>query len=230
MQTDRRADHGPFDIVGDLHGCFAELNALLGELGYAMERGEPATGGRYRVTHPDGRRLIFLGDLVDRGPESAGCLRLVMDAVAAGAALGLPGNHDDKLGRKLRGRDVKLNHGLEQTLEQLAAEPPEWRDRVAEFIDSLVSHYELDGGRLVVAHAGMKEEMQGRASRAVREFALYGETTGETDEFGLPVRHEWAAEWWRARPRSARNRRTTPCWTSPTCGASGSSPRGCTAG
>ena len=195
LQTDRRADHGPFDIVGDLHGCFAELNALLGELGYAVERGEPATGGRYRVTHPDGRRLIFLGDLVDRGPESAGCLRLVMDAVAAGAALGLPGNHDDKLGRKLRGRGVKLNHGLEQTLEQLAAEPPEWRDRVAEFIDSLVSHYELDGGRLVVAHAGMKEEMQGRASRAVREFALYGETTGETDEFGLPVRHEWAAEY-----------------------------------
>ena len=118
-----------------------------------------------------------------------------MDAVAAGAALCLPGNHDDKLGRKLRGRDVKLNRWLEQTLEQLAAEPPEWRDRVAEFIDSLASHYELDGGRLVVAHAGMKEEMQGRASRAVREFALYGETTGETDEFGLPVRHEWAADY-----------------------------------
>ena len=195
LQTDRRADRGPFDIVGDLHGCFDELRALLGELGYAVERGEQATGGRWRVNHADGRRLIFLGDLVDRGPASGSCLRLVMDAVAAGTALCLPGNHDDKLGRKLRGRDVKLNRWLEETLEQLAAEPPEWRDQVAEFIDSLASHYELNGGHLVVAHAGMKETMQGRASRAVREFALYGETTGETDEFGLPVRHEWAADY-----------------------------------
>ena len=53
----------------------------------------------------------------------------------------------------------------------------------------------VDDGRLVVAHAGMKEEMQGRASGAVRAFALFGETTGETDEFGLPVRYNWAAEY-----------------------------------
>ena len=157
--------------------------------------GEQAPGGRYQVTHPRGRRLIFLGDLVDRGPRSVACLRLVMDAVAAGDALCVPSNHDVKLLRKLRGRDVKLNHGLAQTLEQLAAEPPEWRAQVAEFIDSLVSHYELDDGRLVVAHAGMKEELQGRASSAVRAFALYGETTGESDEYGLPVRHPWAGEY-----------------------------------
>src|SRR5204863_5554555 len=66
---------------------------------------------------------------------------------------------------------------------------------LAEFLDSLVSHYVLDGGRLVVAHAGMKEAMQGRAARQVRDFALYGETTGETDEFGLPVRLNWALEY-----------------------------------
>ena len=53
----------------------------------------------------------------------------------------------------------------------------------------------LDDGKLVVAHAGMKEEMQGRGSGKVRDFALYGETTGETDEFGLPVRYNWAAEY-----------------------------------
>ena len=66
---------------------------------------------------------------------------------------------------------------------------------LAAFLDGLVSHYVLDGGRVVVAHAGMKESMQGRGSGKVREFALYGETTGETDEFGLPVRYNWAAEY-----------------------------------
>jgi len=61
------------------------------------------------------------------------------------------------------------------------------------FLDSLRSHYWLDGGRLAVAHAGLREEMIGRGSGAVRKFALYGETTGEIDEFGLPVRADWAA-------------------------------------
>ena len=63
------------------------------------------------------------------------------------------------------------------------------------FLDGLVSHYVFDDGRLVVAHAGMKAEMQGRGSAKVRDFALFGETTGETDEFGLPVRYNWAAEY-----------------------------------
>ena len=119
-----------------------------------------------------------------------------MDMVASGAALCVPGNHDVKLMRKLRGRDVQVTHGLAETLAQLDAEQPEaFRKQVADFIDGLVSHYVLDDGKLVVAHAGMKEEMQGRGSGAVREFALYGETTGETDEFGLPVRYDWAAEY-----------------------------------
>jgi protein phosphatase len=68
-------------------------------------------------------------------------------------------------------------------------------DEARIFLDKLVSHLWLDGGKLVVAHAGMKEEMQGRGSGAVRGFALYGETTGETDEYGLPVRLNWAAEY-----------------------------------
>ncbi|MEZ0267997.1 MAG: polynucleotide kinase-phosphatase, partial [Phycisphaerae bacterium] len=112
-----------------------------------------------------------------------------------GHALCVPGNHDVKLLRKLRGKDVKLSHGLAETLAQLAAEPPEFLAAVERFIDGLVGHYVLDGGRLVVAHAGMKQRYIGRASQRVREFALYGETTGETDEFGLPVRHDWAADY-----------------------------------
>ncbi|HEV8168437.1 MAG TPA: polynucleotide kinase-phosphatase, partial [Pyrinomonadaceae bacterium] len=145
--------------------------------------------------HPEGRKAVFLGDLVDRGPKIPEVLKLVMKMTASGDALAVPGNHDTKLMRKLRGRDVQITHGLAESLKQLDEEPPELRDEVADFIDSLVSHYVLDDGRLVVAHAGLKEELQGRGSGKVRDFALYGETTGETDEFGLPVRYNWAAEY-----------------------------------
>ena len=118
-----------------------------------------------------------------------------MSMIEAGTALCVPGNHDIKLMRKLRGKDVQITHGLADSLEQLDKQPHEFRTQVSEFIDGLISHYVLDDGKLVVAHAGMKEEMQGRGSGKVRDFALYGETTGETDEFGLPVRYNWAAEY-----------------------------------
>jgi protein phosphatase len=169
---------------------------LLTTLGYSIEpQSNSATSPSYSVKPPEGRKAIFLGDLVDRGPKIPDVLRLVMGMVEAGTALCVPGNHDVKLMRKLRGKDVQITHGLAESLEQLNPEPPEFRATVLEFIDELVSHYVLDDGKLVVAHAGMKEEMQGRGSGKVRDFALYGETTGETDEFGLPVRYNWAAEY-----------------------------------
>jgi protein phosphatase len=147
------------------------------------------------VSHPDGRRAIFLGDLVDRGPRIVDVLRLAMSMVESGTALCVPGNHENKLCRKLKGKDVRVTHGLEETLKQLETEPQAFRERVAAFIDELVSHYVLDDGKLVVAHAGMKEAYQGRASGRVRAFALYGETTGETDEAGMPVRLDWASDY-----------------------------------
>ncbi|HET6612535.1 MAG TPA: polynucleotide kinase-phosphatase [Kofleriaceae bacterium] len=191
LWNNRRDDHGPFDIIGDVHGCFEELYALLEKLGYTL------SGGHEHpiATPPAGRKAVFVGDLVDRGPNAPAVLRLAMNMVAAGAALCVPGNHEKKLLRKLRGRDVRLTHGLAETIAQLENEPPEFRDQVATFIDGLVSHYVLDDGKLVVAHAGLREDLQGRASAQVREFALYGETTGETDEFGLPVRYDWAADY-----------------------------------
>ena len=191
LWNDRRTDHGPFDIIGDVHGCYDELVALLEKLGYDIAQ----TDGAYTVTPPDGRKAVFLGDLVDRGPKTPDVLRLVMAMVAAGAALCVPGNHESKLLKKLRGRNVQITHGLAETLEQLERETPEFRKDIEKFIDSLISHYVLDDGKLVVAHAGMKEAMQGRGSAKVRDFALYGETTGETDEYGLPVRYNWAAEY-----------------------------------
>ncbi len=191
LWNNRKNEHGPFDIIGDVHGCLDELRDLLSQLRYEVNE----DAGSYRVTPPAGRKAVFVGDLVDRGPGIPAVLRIAMSMVEAGTALCVPGNHDIKLVRKLKGRDVQITHGLADSLAQLDSEPPEFREKVCSFLDSLVSHYVFDDGKLVVAHAGMKEEMQGRGSGKVRDFALYGETTGETDELGLPVRGNWAAEY-----------------------------------
>jgi protein phosphatase len=200
LWNDKRDEHGPFDIIGDLHGCCDELETLLGQLGYVpTEQAENPLWGNRCFRHPEGRKIVFLGDLVDRGPRILDTLRLVRNMVVDGSALCVPGNHDMKFLRKLRGKDVQIKHGLAQSVAEVEALPETIREcfakEAADFLDGLVSHYVLDGGKLVVAHAGMKEEMQGRGSGKVREFALYGETTGETDEFGLPVRCNWAAEY-----------------------------------
>jgi protein phosphatase len=205
LWNNKRHETGPFDIIGDVHGCFDETVSLLRELGYDVNADPVAPMAR----HPEGRRAFFVGDLVDRGPNSPAVLRLVMAMVKEGLALCVPGNHDIKLKRKLDGRDVRLTHGLAETMAQLEGEPDEFVAEIRSFIDGLVSHCVLDGGKLVVAHAGMKEPFQGRASARVREFALYGESTGETDEYGLPVRYNWAADY-RGRARVAYGHTPVP--------------------
>ncbi|MFF8788849.1 polynucleotide kinase-phosphatase [Streptomyces sp. NPDC015125] len=191
--NDLRHLTGPFDIIGDIHGCRSELETLLGRLGYALVR--DGHGRAVDAAHPGGRTAVFVGDLVDRGPDSPGVLRLVMGMVGAGHALCVPGNHENKLGRYLKGRKVRHTHGLAETVEQLEKEDAAFRTEVGEFVDGLVGHYVLDGGSLVVCHAGLPEKYHGRTSGRVRSFALYGDTTGETDEFGLPVRYPWAEDY-----------------------------------
>lgn len=191
---------GPFDIIGDIHGCCDELERLLSELGYARKEFNPAdeTWGQVFYNHPENRKALFLGDLVDRGPRVIDTLRLVRNMVQTGNALCVPGNHDIKFLKKLWGKNVQITHGLDKTLAEYEALPDEtrehFRQEVITFIHGLISHYVLDGGDLVIAHAGMSQDKQGRGSGKVREFALYGETTGETDEFGLPVRYNWASD------------------------------------
>ena len=201
LWNNKRTEHGPFDVIGDVHGCATELEELLGLLGYEpvdQREGEFPDGGPV-YAHPAGRTVVFVGDLVDRGPRILDSLRIARNMVDHGSAVAVPGNHDLKLVRALRGRDVRITHGLDRSLAELDALPEERnqpaRDEAVRFLDGLVSHYVFDDGNLVVAHAGLKEEMQGRGSGKVRDFALYGETTGETDEFGLPVRWNWAAEY-----------------------------------
>jgi protein phosphatase len=189
-----KSNQGPFDIIGDLHGCFEELRELLVKLGYQsiLIETENLDYG-FEVIHPQGRTLVFLGDLVDRGPKICAVLKFAMAMTGKGKALSVLGNHDDKLLRKLKGSNVQIKHGLEESLGQLAEERPEFSVAVCRFLDSLDSSYFLDNQKLVVAHAGMKEEFQKLNSKETRQFGLFGETTGETDESGLPVRLNWAA-------------------------------------
>jgi protein phosphatase len=192
LPPNHRRDEGPFDVIGDVHGCAAELAALLAALGYVQSAaaGTGEAGGAW--LHPAGRRALFLGDLVDRGPRVRDTLAIVMGMVAAGSALAVPGNHDVKLAKALRGRAVRVAGGLEQSLAELAEAPESMRDAVADFVNALPSHLVLDHGRLVAAHAGMRADLQGRDSKRVLSFALYGETTGEVDAHGLPMRLDWA--------------------------------------
>jgi protein phosphatase len=194
-RIDHRHDRGPFDIVGDVHGCCDELRGLLARLGYRVDEQQSALGTRVRLSHPEGRRLVFVGDLVDRGPCIPAVLQLVMDAVEDQVALCVVGNHDDKLRRKLAGRKVKVAHGLAESLAQLSEMPQGFVDRVYFFLEALPPYLWLDGGRLVVAHAGLKTSLQGRSGARVRDFALYGDTTGEVDDVGLPVRRNWALKY-----------------------------------
>ena len=188
MWNNKKDVHGPFDIIGDVHGCFDELVLLLEKLGYT----EDAEAG---MVHPEGRIPVFLGDLCDRGPKNAEVLRLVMKMVRSGKALAVPGNHDVKLVKYLLGKKVQITHGLDKTVEELEKEDESFRNEVRDFLDGLVSHYVLDDGNLVVSHAGLKEKYIGRGSMKVRDFCLYGEATGEIDEYGLPVRLDWASEY-----------------------------------
>jgi protein phosphatase len=192
LYNDLRDETGPFDVIGDIHGCRAELEALLTELGYVIQY--DADRRAVGAHHPE-RRVVYVGDLVDRGPDTPGVLRLAMGMVAAGDAFCVPGNHENKLLRALRGRNVRITHGLAESLAQLEHESSEFRAQVEEFLDGLISHYVFDDGKLVVAHAGITERYIGRASARVRSFCLYGDTTGETDEFGLPVRYPWANDY-----------------------------------
>ncbi len=184
LRSDKNDESGPYDIIGDVHGCYDELCILLDKCGYDVDK------DNHIAVHNE-RQAIFLGDLCDRGPKNVDVLKLVMNMVKTNNAYCISGNHDKKLERYLDGRNVTISHGLDLTINQLENESEQFCIEVKEFLSSLVSHYCFDDLRLVVSHAGIKEEMQGKASRKVREFCLYGDVDGSLDSNGKPKRKDW---------------------------------------
>lgn len=201
-QSGYRNEHGPFDIIGDLHGCADELEQLLARLGYEYTRAPerfPAAYSRVYF-HPAGRKAIFVGDLVDRGPRILDTYQLVRHMVLSGSAFCVQGNHDEKLARLLRSdppeqADRPIHPGVARTLAEVEAQPEAQRkalrQEMAEFLGNLPSHLVLDRGRLVVAHAGIRKAMIGRETPAVRAFTLSGENSAEDENRSSPAGH-WA--------------------------------------
>lgn len=192
---DRREDRGPFDIIGDVHGCAAELERLLTELGYEVRWDGARHHRRALVSAPHGRKVVFVGDLVNRGPDTPDVARLAMGIIGGGIGYAVCGNHDRKLLDWLKGEPVQVNTGLRKSIEQLASAGREFRALLAGLLSALPSHVLLDEGRLVVAHAGILAPMIGQSSQAVTEFCLYGPETNETDADGLPKRVDWASRY-----------------------------------
>jgi protein phosphatase len=181
------APPGPrYDVVGDVHGCLDALLRLVDALGY-----------REDGTHPEGRALVFVGDLVDRGPDSLGVLRWVRARVEAGLAFAVLGNHDDKLRRHLLGRTVQRGHGLAETIAQIEAESTEGeRAQILAFLEALPLRLWLADGALLVCHAGLAERFHRAPDRArIRAFCLYGDVDGRVDAEGFPIRRDWAASY-----------------------------------
>lgn len=197
LYNDKKDEKSNLDIIGDIHGCFDELIELLNKLGYTIKNvTEDSKNFGFEVETPIDRKVVFLGDLTDRGQNSPAVLCLVMSMVNSEKAYCVAGNHDVKLYQYLDKRKTIIpKHGLEMTIQQLEKETDTFKKSVRDFLYGLISHYVFDDGKLVVAHAGLIESMQGRGSAAVRNFCMYGETTGEIDEFGLPVRYNWAKEY-----------------------------------
>lgn len=194
MPVDLRHVGGAFDIIGDVHGCLDELTDLLLDLGYASRSDNAVI--RFHP-HPDGRQLCFLGDLTDRGPKSADVLQLVHRLSLEIGALTVLGNHDEKLKRWLLGRKINPAAGLQMTIQQIedAEFSEDYRSILADWLGDLPTHYVLDDGWLILAHAGLAERFHGKESAEAEAFALYGERSGEIDTDGFPLTRDWAADY-----------------------------------
>lgn len=179
------------DIIGDVHGCYKEFKALTKKLGYVWSTGIPV--------HPEGRNLGFVGDLTDRGHHSLQTISTVYKLFKAGSIHYVPGNHCNKLYRYFLGNNVKILHGLETTVAELSALPQMERDQYREMFLELYErsplYQVLDEGRLILAHAGIKEEWIGEQNDRVKTFVLYGDITGKKNEDGTPVRKDWALDY-----------------------------------
>lgn len=178
-----------FDIIGDIHGCFEELQHLISKLGY-----KKSNDGS--VTHRDKRTLVFLGDLTDRGPNSVAVIQFVYSLVNQKKAYYTPGNHCDKLYRYFIGRNVQIKHGLETTVNELNALRDKDYETIREQFMTLFEQAPLylvfDQGKLIVAHAGMKRKWIGKKNGEIKTFVLYGDITGEKEKDGRPIRRDWA--------------------------------------
>ncbi|WP_339228769.1 bis(5'-nucleosyl)-tetraphosphatase PrpE [Oceanobacillus sp. FSL K6-2867] len=177
------------DIIGDIHGCFDELQSLFKALDYE-QKGDI-------FVHQNNRIPVFLGDITDRGPNSIAVIELVYQMVANHKkALYVPGNHCNKLYRYFLGNNVQQKHGLETTVAEYEALPAREQKFVQKQFLTLYEqaplYLQLPELNVIIAHAGIKENLIGRTDKKAKTFVLYGDISGEFDSSGRPIRRDWA--------------------------------------
>lgn len=184
---------GPFDIIGDVHGCYNELIELLEDLGYKIkEVSYDDENFGFKINHSENRKIIFVGDLVNKGPDSLKVFKLVMSMINQKIAWSVKGNHEVKVENMLKGEKVKPGSSVEDSAIQLKSETRSFRNKLEDFLEGLPGHSLFDNGNLVVAHAGIKEKLQGKKSEIMEEFCIYGEPKDDLDKTKVPVRFHWA--------------------------------------
>ena len=181
-----------FDIIGDIHGCYNELLQLLDKLGYSLKSGLPV--------HPNGRKLAFVGDAMDRGSQSVETINFLYNLQDADLLIYSPGNHCNKFYRYAKGSNVQITHGLETTVKELDLLATNERDqflkRYVHFYNKLPLYHVLDDGKLIVVHAGIRKDMIGvKFTEKIRVFTQYGDITGKKHPDGKPVRRDWAKQY-----------------------------------
>lgn len=147
-------EHTRYDVIGDVHGLLEDLLDLLRAAGWRYEE-EGSTG---KLTHPEGRKLLFLGDLVDRGPHSLEVLTLVKQLVQQGVAKMVAGNHERKL---VRFYEQALRDGIERWTSFANAEtgvkllniPRDTANGLVAFIKQLPSAYTWEQDKVAFVHA-----------------------------------------------------------------------------
>jgi predicted kinase len=184
-QLDLEIKHSAVDVISDVHGCYDEFIELIEKLGYTL-----GSDGLY--THPQGRVLVSVGDIVDRGPKVLELLEFFRKHVEAGNAYLVKGNHEQRLAKKLSGRDVKLTNGLQATLNQIPAGYN--KAALKQFLYSCTKPYLVftmpNSSPVVITHAAFKGEFLGKIDRNIEDYCMYGPTDGVTEE-GFPNRIEW---------------------------------------
>lgn len=182
------------DIIGDIHACYEEFIELIEKLGYKKNKDD-------LYLHPQGRKILSLGDIMSRGPESLKTMMFFLNHIENGQAYMTDSNHGWKIARWLDGRKVQLKHGDEKVEEEFikyeiqfgVVKTNELKQKIKELLMKAPSHYILmENGvdTVVCTHAGIKDEYIGKETPKIKNFCRYGDVEG-MDETGKPIRKDW---------------------------------------
>lgn len=182
------------DVIGDIHGCMDEWLLLLEKLGYKQSADD-----LYR--HPEGRKILSLGDIMSRGPRSLDSLLFFEAHIKAGLAYMIDSNHGWKIARWLDGRKVTLAHGDELVEEEFleyerqhgSLATNRLKERIKNMLLDAPSHYVIrdQGSPMAVAvHAGIRDDYIGNHSPKIADYCRYGPVVG-VQRNGKPKRGDW---------------------------------------